>query len=274
LHRALWLRDALFGDAAHAAHAATAGELARLASEAPQLAPRLDELIALARTRGYDVEPSWLDSGARGDYSLVLSRTGSPRYVTDIRELAPRRDAGAQIVANDPLRNRRIGQLAPQLRGFMKDRLPEHMQPAFYVFLDALPRTPNGKLDRGALRPPETAAASAAHYDPPEHKSEELLAALWQDVLRVGRVGRLDNFFDLGGHSLLATQAVARAREFFQVDLPLREFFAAPTVAGMSGALAQLCGGRDALEEIAHAVAALAEGERAERDGERAEGRQ
>ena len=124
---------------------------------------------------------------------------------------------------------------ANELRRFLKDKLPEHMVPAVFVMLDAFPLTANGKVDRRALpmpdgRRPELDEAFVACRTP----TEELLAEIWSHVLGVERVGIYDNFFQLGGHSLLATQVVSRIREAFQVEIPLRSMFEAPTVAGLA----------------------------------------
>ncbi|MFP2934471.1 amino acid adenylation domain-containing protein, partial [Pyxidicoccus sp. 3LG] len=119
------------------------------------------------------------------------------------------------------------------LRDFLKQRLPDYMVPGAYVALDTFPLTPNGKVDRRALPAPEV-ASSAATYEAPATATEEQLAALWAEVLRVEKVGRHDDFFALGGHSLLATQVVARVRKAFEVELPLRALFEAPTVAALA----------------------------------------
>jgi amino acid adenylation domain-containing protein len=124
---------------------------------------------------------------------------------------------------------------AKELSGFLKEKLPEHTVPAVFVLLDAFPLTANGKVDRRALprpdgRRPEMDDAFVACRTP----TEELLAEIWGHVLGVERVGVYDDFFQLGGHSLLATQVVSRIREAFQVEMPLRLLFDAPTVAGLA----------------------------------------
>jgi amino acid adenylation domain-containing protein len=121
------------------------------------------------------------------------------------------------------------------LRSFLKEKLPEHMVPAVFVALDALPLLPNGKVDRRALPAPDrTRPELEKAFVAPRTPTEELLSAIWAQVLDIERVGIHDNFFDLGGHSLLATQVVSRIREFFQVELPLRRLFEFPTVAGLA----------------------------------------
>ncbi|HEU4323903.1 MAG TPA: condensation domain-containing protein, partial [Roseiflexaceae bacterium] len=107
-----------------------------------------------------------------------------------------------------------------------------YMVPSAFVVLDALPLTPNGKVDRKALPAPDGARPDLEHtFVAPRTATEAVLAELWASVLGAGRVGVHDNFFELGGHSLMATQLVSRIRETLQVELPLRQLFAAPTVA-------------------------------------------
>jgi acyl-coenzyme A synthetase/AMP-(fatty) acid ligase/acyl carrier protein len=121
------------------------------------------------------------------------------------------------------------------LRDFLKETLPEHMLPAAFVSLAALPLTVNGKLDRHALPEPDGARPDLQRvYVEPRTAVEEVLAGHWAEILKIAKVGAEDDFFELGGHSLLATQLVSRLRKVFQVDLPLRDLFEAPTVAGFA----------------------------------------
>lgn len=121
-----------------------------------------------------------------------------------------------------------------ELRSYLEERLPQHMVPAVFVMLDQLPLTINGKLDRRALPAPEAERPELQKaYAAPRTSVEAALAEIWAEVLGVARVGIDDNFFDLGGDSVLATQVVARAREVFQTELPLRSLFESPTVAGL-----------------------------------------
>jgi amino acid adenylation domain-containing protein/non-ribosomal peptide synthase protein (TIGR01720 family) len=122
------------------------------------------------------------------------------------------------------------------LRAALRERLPDYMVPTAFVVLPQLPLTPNGKLDRRALPAPVT-DASTVDFVAPRDDVEKAVAALMQEILGVERVGASDNFFDLGGHSLLAAQVLARLRQVFQIDLPLRVFFETATPERIARAL-------------------------------------
>jgi amino acid adenylation domain-containing protein len=122
-----------------------------------------------------------------------------------------------------------------ELRSFMEAHLPGHMVPSVFMLVDALPRTPNGKIDRRALPAPDRARReSEDSFTGPRNPTEETLAGIWREVLGLERVGVHDKFFELGGHSLLATQVISRIRTAFQVEVPLRSIFETPTVAGLA----------------------------------------
>ena len=124
---------------------------------------------------------------------------------------------------------------AAELRNWVKERLPEYMVPVAWVEMPSLPLTPNGKVDRKNLPAPEYQRAElAGEYQEARTPAEEVMAGIWAEVLKLDRVGIHDQFFELGGHSLLATQVVSRIRHAFQVELPLRALFEAPTVAELA----------------------------------------
>ncbi|MES1241996.1 MAG: amino acid adenylation domain-containing protein [Acidobacteriota bacterium] len=124
------------------------------------------------------------------------------------------------------------------LREFLAVHLPEVAIPTSFVVLDELPRTISGKVDRRALPAPVTARRGADGEAGPRNAVEELLASLWAEVLRADRIGIHDHFFAIGGHSLLATQVLSRVRRVFGVEVSLRSFFAAPTIAGLARRIA------------------------------------
>ncbi|MGZ3457745.1 MAG: alpha/beta fold hydrolase, partial [Archangium sp.] len=115
------------------------------------------------------------------------------------------------------------------LASFLEKRLPEYMVPSVFVVLEALPLTSNGKVDRKALPAPVRARADATHVAP-RTATELRLGAIWEELLKVERVGAQDDFFELGGHSLLATQVVARVQSAFGVELAVIDLFEAPTL--------------------------------------------
>ncbi|HEY0738135.1 MAG TPA: condensation domain-containing protein, partial [Herpetosiphonaceae bacterium] len=143
------------------------------------------------------------------------------------------------------------------LRAFLRERLPEYMVPAAFVVLDALPLTPNGKVDRRALPAPAFTGDETTAFVAPRTPTEELLAVIWADVLGVEKIGSRDRFFELGGHSLLATQVLARVRDAFDVELPLRTLFESVALADLAAeidrARSQQPGDATALVPMPHA---------------------
>ncbi|MCP4660714.1 MAG: amino acid adenylation domain-containing protein, partial [bacterium] len=198
------------------------GDLARLRADGNlEFLGRIDHQVKI---RGFRVEPGEIEAHldqhpgvqeaavtACDDQSGVLRLVG---YVVP-REGVPAPGAG-------------------ELRDFLAATLPEYMVPAAFVVLEALPRTPTGKLDRRALPEPEEDRAVPEDYVPPETETEELLAEMFAEILGRERVGIYDDFFALGGHSLLATRLITRIRNTFEVELPLRDFFTGATVASMA----------------------------------------
>ncbi|NVZ79863.1 non-ribosomal peptide synthetase, partial [Pseudomonas gingeri] len=119
------------------------------------------------------------------------------------------------------------------LRVHLLENLPDYMVPALFVHLDALPLSPNGKLDRKALPAPDSSALSSREYEAPLGETEILIAGLWSNLLKVERVGRHDNFFELGGHSLLAVKLIERMRKA-GLGADVRVLFGQPTLASLA----------------------------------------
>ncbi|CAN5459447.1 hypothetical protein BH11PSE11_BH11PSE11_03500 [soil metagenome] len=126
-----------------------------------------------------------------------------------------------------------------QLRKAVSEKLPNYMVPAMFFLLDAMPLTPNRKIDRMAL--PQTLVGDAGDdkVDAPESPTEKSLAAIWSGILDIAEVGIHQDFFELGGHSLLATKIVARIRSEFKVDISLQQFFENATIEGLAALIAQ-----------------------------------
>ncbi|HWR62116.1 MAG TPA: amino acid adenylation domain-containing protein, partial [Clostridia bacterium] len=121
-----------------------------------------------------------------------------------------------------------------ELKKHLAKELPDYMIPTYFVQLDKIPVTKNGKLDRKALPEPEAGVASGIEYEAARNEVEEKLVELWQQVLRLERIGINDNFFELGGHSLKATSLMSKIHKELSVEIPLREIFRLPTIKGLS----------------------------------------
>ncbi len=135
----------------------------------------------------------------------------------------------AYFVADRPL-------TTSDLRAYLGRDLPDFMIPTYFIPLEAMPLTRNGKVNREALPDPqERRPELATRFAPPEGPVESRVAAIWAGALHIPQIGRHDNFFELGGSSLPAIQIVYQVSQAFAVDFPLQAFFEEPTVAGMSG---------------------------------------
>jgi amino acid adenylation domain-containing protein len=137
--------------------------------------------------------------------------------------------------SNNPSQGLTARNCKVKLRDFLKQKLPEYMLPSAFVVLKTWPLTSNGKIDRHALPAPEQGVlAPGKDFALPGTEVEELLVAIWAQVLGRETVGIHDDFFDLGGHSLLATQIVTRLRETFAIDLSLAALFRGSTIAELA----------------------------------------
>jgi amino acid adenylation domain-containing protein len=123
------------------------------------------------------------------------------------------------------------------LKQSLSESLPSYMVPAAFVELSRIPLTANGKIDHKALPEPDMTSFIHRDYEEPEGEVEQLLANIWQSLLKVEKVGRHDNFFELGGHSLLAVQLIERLRHH-HYQLAIKSLFTAPTLAGLARTIA------------------------------------
>ena len=144
--------------------------------------------------------------------------------------------------ADELMKERRTNE---ELRKFIRTRLPDYMAPATFVYLERLPLTANGKVDRSALPAPQYARENNG-YVAPRDATEAAVANIWSEVLKLDRVGVLDDFLELGGDSLQAMQVISRTAAAFQIDLTLDVFFKRRTIAGLAGALQEAL-----IEEVA-----------------------
>jgi amino acid adenylation domain-containing protein len=195
---------------------------------------RLDDQVKI---RGYRIEPGEIESALiqhpAVNEAIVLAReviAGDP----SVPRRTDKRLVAYVAAAHDSASS------AHELRGFLRQRLPDYMIPSSFIFLKSLPLTPNGKIDRRALPSPEPSCANTeTGYVPPRSELEKTLATSWTEVLGVERVGIHDNFFDLGGHSLLAVRLLAQIEKVSGKNLPLSALFRAPTVEQLAGLLLQ-----------------------------------
>jgi len=124
---------------------------------------------------------------------------------------------------------------ASEVRNYLRELLPDYMLPSSFVFLDRLPMTPTGKVDRRALPAPKPGDLERNRvYVAPRTPTEETIAAIWASVLRLPKVGVEDNFFEMGGHSLLTTQVISRIRQALAVEIPVRTLFERPTISALA----------------------------------------
>lgn len=124
-----------------------------------------------------------------------------------------------------------------QLRDRLTRHLPGYMIPAYFVQMDQMPLTPNGKLNRNLLPEPDGKRYGDTEYVPPRNSTEMKLTKIWQDVLGLEQVGIRDNFFDIGGHSLRATTLIAKIQKQLHVQIPLRNIFQFPTIEQLAQAI-------------------------------------
>ena len=193
---------------------------------------------AQVKVRGFRIEPGEIEAALVGHGSVaqaaVIAREDGP---------GGKRLVGYVVAAGAAVPD------AAVLRAHLGRSLPEHMVPSAFVVLERLPLTPNGKLDRRALPAPEQPVGAVRRV--PRTPQEEILCALFAEVLGLERVGIDDNFFALGGHSLLATRLISRIRSTLDVELAIRSLFEAPTVEALVQRLGDAQAARPALRALA-----------------------
>ncbi|HSG39048.1 MAG TPA: amino acid adenylation domain-containing protein, partial [Thermoanaerobaculia bacterium] len=195
------------------------GDLARLRPDgAVEFLGRMDHQVKI---RGFRIEPAEVEAALAAHPRIREAAAGVVGQGED------RRLAAWAVAEGAPPSK-------AELLAFLTERLPGPMVPGEIHFLESLPLTLNGKLDRAALVALAPEPGRAEEGDAPRGAVEELMASLWCDLLGRSRVGRGDGFFELGGHSLLATRLTARLRAAFRVELPVRTVFEAPTLAGLA----------------------------------------
>jgi amino acid adenylation domain-containing protein len=224
---AAFLEDAIRGGAR------TVEDLNRSRGEAGGIDP--EEVWRAARERGIEAQLSWSRTDRDGRFDAFFRSTAAaPR---EIPAWPPPRQAPASdpavTDANQPLAGLSFRPLVAELKALLSAKLPDYMMPSAFVWMDRLPLTANGKLDRGALPPPGR-ARSHREFISPRTPAEKAVADAFRQVLGVERIGAADDFFELGGHSLKAAQVVSRLRQTSAVDVAVRAFFEHPTVSELA----------------------------------------
>ncbi|AKJ04229.1 non-ribosomal peptide synthase protein (TIGR01720 family)/amino acid adenylation domain-containing protein [Archangium gephyra] len=180
-----------------------------------------------------------------------------------LRELAGARQAHVKAWKGPSGESRLVAYVVPgeatpreerDVRALLRQRLAEVMVPSAFVWLEALPLTPSGKVDGRALPAPEEVRPEGRHSVAPRNELERELAHLWEELLGVHPVGVTDSFFDLGGHSLLATQLVSRVRKELGVEVPLQAVFDAPTLEALAAYITAVGGAASAVVPLVRAL--------------------
>ena len=209
---------------------------------------RVDDQV---KVRGVRVEPA--------EVAAVLARHPAVKFVfVSSWEPEPGRPELAAYIV--PEGSGSVG--VAELTSFLTEHLPAAMFPSDFVFLDHMPRTPNGKVDRNALpKPVRSAPRRSAQTVPPESLIERQVAAIWSAVLGIEGFGVDENFFALGGNSLRAVQVIARVQKTFGSSLSVRTVFEAPTVAGLAAAIERERQGKEEIGELLLEIEALSDEE-------------
>lgn len=173
------------------------------------------------KIRGYRIEVEEVEN-------ILLKNEAIRETVVLGRKDADRYDyLCAYIVSNKKLT---LGYLSE----YLSTRIPDYMIPSYFVQLEKMPLTPNGKIDRNALPEPDGSIVTGTEYEAPRNELEEKLASIWSEVLEADKIGINDNFFELGGHSLKATVLISKIHKGLNVKVPFREIFKSPTIKGIS----------------------------------------
>ncbi|MEO8338251.1 MAG: amino acid adenylation domain-containing protein [Nitrospirota bacterium] len=203
------------------------GDLARYREDGNvEFLGRVDQQVKL---RGYRIE--------LGEVEYVLSNfPGVYQAAVLLRQDKPEQQRLVGYVSGQPS----LQTMLDHVRSYLAARLPHYMVPSVIIWVEAMPLSATGKVNRRALPVPEETAVQAAARIAPRNQTEESLAELWKSVLAVPEVGIHDNFFEQGGHSLLATQLVSRMREVFEVEVSLRVIFEQPTIVALAEEVTRL----------------------------------
>ncbi|MEH2333128.1 amino acid adenylation domain-containing protein [Nostoc sp.] len=218
----------------------TVGEIKQILSSLENQGVEPEVFWALEKDFPYSVQITWSGNGAGDRYDVIFTHsTPNATQYFCLPATVPPSSRPWHDYANTPWQGSLVREQVPQLRDFLREKLPEYMVPTAFIFLDALPLTPNGKVNRRVLPLPESYSTHNNLYVAPETELQQTIATTWQTVLGLEKVSINDNFFDLGGHSLLISQVNAQLREQLQRDISVVEMFQYPSISLLAKHLSQ-----------------------------------
>ena len=225
--------------------------LREAAQEVEREAVDPEEIWEMGKELGYKVEVCWSQWG--GDrLDAAFAREGAAVVPPSaLMEPAPPR-LPLNSYANNPLRSKQALALIPQLRGYLRERLPEYMIPAGFVLLEKIPHLPNGKVDRRTLATTGDGVAAGASglQAMPETEMERAITAVVEQALAVEKVGVESNFFDIGANSIRIVQINRKLKEALGKDIPVVEMFKNPTIRSLAKYLGESPGDGELFKQV------------------------
>jgi amino acid adenylation domain-containing protein/non-ribosomal peptide synthase protein (TIGR01720 family) len=194
---------------------------------------RIDDQVKI---RGHRIELGEIEASLQ-NYSDLISQV-----VVEVKEIDGHKVLAAYYVSDSEIDQ-------SDLRQYLKLQVPEYMVPSFFVSLAKIPLTSNGKIDRKALPGISGKDATTKEYVAPKNDTEEKLVIIWQEVLKVDKIGITDNFLELGGHSLLIVKIINKIKKELKLDVSIKTFFENPTIVSLSKQLKE--GQYIAIEKLA-----------------------
>ncbi|RUT69557.1 amino acid adenylation domain-containing protein [Flavobacterium cupreum] len=173
------------------------------------------------KIRGYRIELGEIEN------TILQYSDAVKQVVVEVKENRHEKVLAAYLVSTTPINK-------SELRSFLQNALPDYLVPGFYIALDQLPLTPNGKIDRKALPGITSDDVIRKTYVAPQNETEKSLAAIWEEVLGIEKIGITDNFFELGGHSLIIAQVINRTHKQLGKTVSFKTFFTSPSIAELS----------------------------------------
>ncbi len=250
------------GSLANGKQPATANELRSAMETVRKSAFHPEAFWALEHDLPYSVDITWSHTGSPEFFDVILRHRQVPGRRSPAnflkKTLTPR---PWRVYAHNPIDVKLRRALRASLPTHLGKTLPSYMIPSAFVFLNSVPLSPNGKIDRNRLPEPDpTGFALEQSFVAPQSSAERLLAQIWSSLLGFENpVGVHDNFFDLGGHSLMATQVLSRIREEFQLDLSLRTLFEQPTVARLARVITEMQAARTDASHVLAGIESLSD---------------